>query len=415
MVDGLVADWARRTEAPAWGIPASVALPWLAWAAEATGDARFLARARRLDAAASLLPCETPHDFALRYRGRDLFDAARGRGAVSSISPGLGLQCHLESAADVALPDAGLGGCVLFRPFVALPDGTRACVVQAPGAAEHPLAGLWFPLADGGSVGETQGAIELRVLSRKGPSGHGATLFLSGDPKAHGFALSLGTKSIELLNCFEGRPPNRLRADGVGVTPGAWHHLAVVWRGASEVSLLFNGKEVARSNDFGRLGIGSHLRFPCDPKDAASETLVRDLRLWRRPPAAFPGAADATPPAAVTDLLLAPAEGGKVLLSWTAPGDDATQGRAARYDIRLFSQPLAPKDATGPAAIIAWAEAERVPATLAPSAAGRLEKLVIGPLPAGRRVHIALRAEDEAGNASPLSNVVDTAGAVRPK
>ncbi|MBM4037207.1 MAG: hypothetical protein FJ290_01725 [Planctomycetes bacterium] len=410
IADGLVAEWPRRAEAPAWGIPASAAVPWLAWAAEATGDARFLARARRLDAVASMFPCETPADFALRYRGeKGTFHSSAEKSRMSPFPPGLGLQCHLESAADVALPDAGLGGCALFRPFVALPDGTRACLVQGPGAAEHPLAGLWFPLADGGNVGETQGAIELRLLCRKSPGEQGTTLLVSGDPQTHGFALRIGPKGLELANRFEGRPPARLRADGAVVRPGEWHHLALVWRGASEASLLFDGKEAARSGNFGRLGIGTHLRFPRDPKDAASETLVRDLRLWRRPRETFPAAADATPPAAVTDLLLAPAEGGKMLLSWTAPGDDGTQGQAARYDIRLSSQPLAPKDVADPAAVIPWAEAERVPADLTPSRAGRLEKLLIGPLPA-RRVYIALRAEDEAGNASTLSNVVQTPG-----
>ncbi|HPD17328.1 MAG TPA: PKD domain-containing protein [Planctomycetota bacterium] len=412
--DGLVADWARHPEAAVAGLPCAPLLPWLAQAAEATGDFRFLAKARRLERVASLAPCETPLDFALRHGDAGRFAAAWERYAQAhpvSGDPAVGLQCRLESAADVALPDAGVGGAALYRPFVALPDGTRACLAQSPGGPERPDAGVWFPFLDSPNAAETQGAIEFRLLCRKGPCRQGHVLLRSGDSLVNGFSLSLSRAGFKLV----GRHPNGattlLETPGVQLAPGGWHHVALHWSRETGPRLLLDGREVGRSST-GRLALTPRLHLPCDPKDPTCECLVRDLRIWRRPPEAFAAAADATPPAAVTDLLLAPAEGGRVLLSWTAPGDDGRQGQAAGYDVRFSTQPLRAlswggyAEAGDPPAAVQWAEAERLPAPPRPKAPGQLEKLLIGPLPADRRVYIALRALDEAGNAAPLSSVV---------
>jgi len=406
-------------------------LPWLAAATEATGDSRFLAKARRLERRAAFTPCQTPLEFALRYRGGDLFAAAWARHAAAQpppaapTSPGpgpaLGLQCRLESEADAALPDLGVGGCVIARPFVALPDGARACLVQAPGAPQRPDAGVWLPLLDAGNVAETQGAIECRLLYRKLPGDPGHTLAASGDlpapeglgrPGQHGFVMRLGPKGLELLSRSHGAPAVRLAAPDAQVKLNQWHHIALVWHRGAGLDLYLDGHKVAHSPD-GRLGLGPWLRFPCDPADKATECLLRHVRLWRRPPPAFPAATDLDPPAAVTDLLLAPAEGGKMLLSWTAPRDPSTPaggaGRASaqarRYDLRISSVPF-----DGPDALERWAEGDRIAAPT-PSPPGSLEKLLIGPLPRGRGHYIALRAEDDAGNASPLSNIVHAASA----
>lgn len=412
--DGLVADWARHPEAAATGLACSPLLPWLARAAEGAGDSRFLLKARRLERVASLAPCETPLDFALRYRDAGLFAAAWERYAQAQPAAGggaVGLQCRLESAADVALPDMGAGGAVLYRPFATLPDGTRACLAQSPGGPDRPDAGVWFPLLDSPNAAEVQGAIEFRLLCRKGPCERGHVLLRSGDPLANGFSLSLSRAGFKLV----GRHPNSattlLETPGVQLKPGGWHHVVLHWSREAGPRLLFDGREAGRSST-GRLALTPRLHLPCDPTDSTCECLVRDLRIWRRPPEVFPAAADTTPPAAVTDLLLAPAEGGRVLLSWTAPGDDGRQGQASGYDVRLSTQPLRAvswggyAEAGDPPAAVQWAEAERLPAPPRPRAAGQLEKLLVGPLPAERRFYIALRALDEAGNAAPLSNVV---------
>ena len=436
--DGLVADWARHPDAAAVGIPCLPAAAALATIAEATGDTAYLKKARRLERVAALFPCESPSDFALRYRRGDLLAAAWQRVALHAPrstldaprptpDPAIAFQCRLECAADVALPDIGTGGAVLYRPFVALPDGRgNAYQAQAPGIPDRPGIGLAIPLLDSGNLVEREGTIEFRICYRKGPGSRTATWLVSGDPNTRGFAVSLLPTGLELVSRYEAQDATRVLARGVRPEPGKWHHVAVAWTRLRGADLYFDGRCVGHGS-VARLGFGPHLRVPCDPQDQASEYLIDDLRIWKRWLDRFPGPlassrypADAVPPAPVRDLLLTPAGDGKALLSWTAPGNDGNQGQALRYDVRTSPRPFGPLswggyDATGdpldrsPArgARVRWAEADRIAPVPKPQAAGQLEKLLIGPFPPGRRVYVALRTEDEA-NVSALSNVVHT-------
>jgi len=421
--DGLIEDWSRRPEAAVHGIACSLALPHLAAIGEAAGDTAFIKKARRLERVATLFRCESPTDFALRYRNGDLFAAAWQRHVAAhppAANEAIALQCRLENAADVAFPDIGVGGSVLFRPFVALPDGTRAVGLAASGL-RPPASGLWFPLLDSGNVAERQGTIEFRILHRKPPAGRATPWVASGDLKTEGFALSGTPDGLELLSRSPGRQPVRILARDAKVQAGKWHHVAIAWARTSGIDLFFDGRNVGHSSS-PKLGLARRLEFPCDAGEPPSDYLIDGLRIWREKLDTFPALADTVPPAAVTDLMLAPAEEGKMLLSWTAPdaGGEARQARC--YDIRISTRrlltPLPPREGTGeggtvgtpspsPLPAINWAEADRIVPAPKPQPAGRLEKLLIGPLPAGLRFYIALRAEDET-NASPLSNVVAT-------
>ncbi len=110
-------------------------------------------------------------------------------------------------------------------------------------------------------------------------------------------------------------------------------------------------------------------------------------------------APDAAPPAAVTDLSVAAATDSTVTLTWTAPGDDGSQGQAARYDLRYSLQPLA----TG------WDSATVVTGLPPPQPAGRADSVRVGPLARLVPYDFALETLDEAGNASALSNVIQAA------
>ena len=48
---------------------------------------------------------------------------------------------------------------------------------------------------------------------------------------------------------------------------------------------------------------------------------------------------DGTPPGAVTDLAVQDSSSHSVTLTWTAPGDDGTEGQAARYNLRRSRAP----------------------------------------------------------------------------
>jgi subtilisin family serine protease len=106
---------------------------------------------------------------------------------------------------------------------------------------------------------------------------------------------------------------------------------------------------------------------------------------------------DSTPPAAITDL----APGGvlltKILLNWTATGDDGFEGRATAYDIRYSQAPIS--DAN-------FELAQRVTDIPEPQAAGARESLLVGGLTPSTTYYFAIKTTDNVGNSSELSNVI---------
>jgi subtilisin family serine protease/chitodextrinase len=112
---------------------------------------------------------------------------------------------------------------------------------------------------------------------------------------------------------------------------------------------------------------------------------------------------EAVPPSTVIDLAAAAgATADRAVVRFTAPGDDGAVGRATRYDLRFSETPLTPET---------FAAAQPV-VTPAPAVAGSPEVVNVSGLASERRYFFALTATDDAGNASPLSNVAfwDTPG-----
>ena len=107
--------------------------------------------------------------------------------------------------------------------------------------------------------------------------------------------------------------------------------------------------------------------------------------------------ADITPPARVTDLTAQLSEDkAHARLSWTAPGDDGTLGRASGYDLRLSATPILTDDD--------FANALTVPVFYFPLFPGTTEFLLF-PLPEmGKEYYFALKTFDEAANYSAVSN-----------
>lgn len=82
----------------------------------------------------------------------------------------------------------------------------------------------------------------------------------------------------------------------------------------------------------------------------------------------------------------------EVILTWTAAGDDGYAGRAVKYDLRYWEGGD-------------WDSAIKV-TTANPGISGSLEGLSIRGLAIGKTYYFALKAIDEVGNESGLSNVV---------
>lgn len=86
-----------------------------------------------------------------------------------------------------------------------------------------------------------------------------------------------------------------------------------------------------------------------------------------------------------------------VTLNWTAVGDDGGSGTAAMYDIRYSTVSI--NDAS-------WNSAIQVSDEPTPQSAGTPESYTVNSLEPATTYYFAIKVADEAGNWSPLSNVV---------
>jgi len=108
---------------------------------------------------------------------------------------------------------------------------------------------------------------------------------------------------------------------------------------------------------------------------------------------------DQTPPAAITDLELRWRSETELLVTWSATGDDADHGTATTYEVRHADQTLDQNN---------WTAATVAPAPSHDSILDRWTCLVTG-LDDDTVVHLAVRAQDDAGHWSDLAGGVEAA------
>ncbi len=106
---------------------------------------------------------------------------------------------------------------------------------------------------------------------------------------------------------------------------------------------------------------------------------------------------DDTPPAAIADLFAEVDEThlARIVLTWTATGDDGHAGTAAAYELLQHPEPITEENVHA---------VRSAPIPLVPSASGTPERYSFDP-PPEETGYFALRARDKAGNVSPLSNL----------
>lgn len=103
------------------------------------------------------------------------------------------------------------------------------------------------------------------------------------------------------------------------------------------------------------------------------------------------------PPTAVSDLTaIEGSTAGTVDLSWTAPGGDGDVGTAVSYAVRYADSPIVTE--------LGWLNATDVPDEPLPQTAGTMQNMTVSGLAAGQTYYFAIRAEDDAGQMSGLSN-----------
>lgn len=86
-----------------------------------------------------------------------------------------------------------------------------------------------------------------------------------------------------------------------------------------------------------------------------------------------------------------------VTLNWTATGDDGNSGIATQYAIRYYDAPITVQN---------WGLSNVVDYSSTPQLAGTPESVTVVGLSPGTLYYFAIRAADEVGNWSPLSNVI---------
>lgn len=108
---------------------------------------------------------------------------------------------------------------------------------------------------------------------------------------------------------------------------------------------------------------------------------------------------DISPPNTVQNLTAKVTTRSRIILTWTAPGDDGTAGTATQYDLRYATFPITDDN---------WDTATAV-TTSAPRSAGSQEQVAVTGLQSQTEYHFALQAADEADNWSERSNTVTAA------
>jgi hypothetical protein len=106
---------------------------------------------------------------------------------------------------------------------------------------------------------------------------------------------------------------------------------------------------------------------------------------------------DSMPPEQVTDLTAVMVTAVTVKLAWTAPGDDGADGTAFAYDLRYALTPITAET---------WDAALRAEGTPTPGFHGSAESYMVTGLEQATGYYFALKAIDNAGNVSALSNEV---------
>lgn len=111
---------------------------------------------------------------------------------------------------------------------------------------------------------------------------------------------------------------------------------------------------------------------------------------------------DATAPGQVTDLAANLVTQATIRLTWTAPGDDGERGVASSYDLRCASAPITEES---------WGAAQPVEGLPLPGEPGSTETFMVTGLEQGTPYNFALKAIDNAGHESELSNALSASTA----
>jgi subtilisin family serine protease len=141
------------------------------------------------------------------------------------------------------------------------------------------------------------------------------------------------------------------------------------------------------------LNIKSVIMASVDPIDSMTGITVSEGRLNTH--RALEWITDEVSPDAVTDLEVLQEDYDAITLTWTASGDDGSQGKAWRYDIRYATYAINNSN---------FNQATQVPDAPIPSEPGSQETFTVLGLDDRTTYFFAIKVSDDAGNTSRISN-----------
>lgn len=106
---------------------------------------------------------------------------------------------------------------------------------------------------------------------------------------------------------------------------------------------------------------------------------------------------DTIAPSAINNLNATSITQSSVVLNWTSTGDDGNVGTSTSYDIRYSTSLITNAN---------WASANQVSGEPVPQVASSSETMTVSGLSPSTTYYFAIEAIDDAGNISPLSNVI---------
>jgi len=107
-------------------------------------------------------------------------------------------------------------------------------------------------------------------------------------------------------------------------------------------------------------------------------------------------APDTIRPVAIANVGVTSVTDSTALLSWTATGDDSLAGTCATYDVRYSTSPITSAN---------WGSASQATGEPVPTASGTTQTFTVRSLSRQVTYYFAMKATDDAGNSSALSNV----------
>lgn len=204
-------------------------------------------------------------------------------------------------------------------------------------------------------------------------------------------------------------PTDVFLCDGVLYVADYWNHRISRWtvegRAAGWIGDGQDGWRTAfgatQSSDLRGFGQPTGVQALADGSLLVADANNHRVCLWT-PSGQPPGSgSDTTPPDPIVDLQASPGTVfGEADLSWTAVGDDGTTGTASAYVLRYSLSVISEADFdTASLYVQAWT----------PLASGQTENRTLTGLASGTTLYFAIKAVDDQGQASSLSNVVSVA------